>query len=295
MKYPLYLLFAVLAASACSTPEQPKTTLSVATNDKPVDTAGIIEEFTGLLTLTAPTTTTNRSFSVTAGGGNDSLWLTITPELTALHKQAVGDILDKLVKHPSSWSPEDLQLYYTDNPDDVVELLQLDTVNGYPLVIDYASADWGIAEEDTYMTGPLASGAATTYITYKLNKPLPSSSYTWGLDETMGEASEATDIISSLLSAAGPISSSFTVKSTDTAITPLWDSLRVNHRVHIDSLNFSMNWAYVDFPYREYNRFSDQDTMITSSVDMLRSAPPYVFHALVVPRLSTAVTGYTWD
>ena len=295
MKYPLYILAAVLFIAACSTPEQPQTTLSLATQGKPVDTAGIIEEFTGLLTLTAPATSLNRSFSVTAGSNGDSLRLTITPELVDEHKQAVGDVLDTLVKHPSSWSPADLQLFYTDNPDDVVELLQLDTVNGYPLAIDYASADWGIAEEDTYMTGPLASGAATTYLRYKLRKPLPSSSYSWGLDESMREASEATDIISSLLSAAGPITSSFTVKSVDTAITPLWDSLRMNHRVYIDSLDFSLKWAYVDFPYREYNRFTDQDTMITSSVDKLRSALPYVFHALVVPRLSTVVAAYTWE
>ena len=295
MRRVLLGMLAVLVVSACNTPDQPQTTLLLTTNGKPVDTAGVIDEVKGLLTLSAEPNAPTRSFSVNAFNQGDTLALTIGPELTDVHKRALGEMLDTLIKTPSSWSPADLKLFYTDNSPDVVELLKLDTVNGYPLEIDYASAEWGIEEKNTYMTGPLASGAAVSYLTYRLKKPLPSSSYSLGLDNSSGETSEAAELVSSLLSAAGPISTSFTVKSVDTTITPLWDSLRVNHRFQIDSLRLSLNWAYVEFPYREFDRFTDQDTMITASVEKLRSAPPYVFHALVAPRLATVIVGDTWD
>ncbi len=294
MRLVLAWTLAALIVSACSTPEPPKTSLLLTTNGKPVDTAGIIDELKGLLTLSAGPHAPTRSFSVTTTGDRDTLTLAISPQLTDLHKRTLGELLDTLVDNPSSWSPAALTLYYTNNSPDIVELLGLDTVNGYPLEIDYASAEWAYEEKQTYMVGLLASGAAVSYLDYRLKKPLPSSSYSWGLDNSSGEISETAELISSMLSAAGPISSSFTVRSADTTITSLWDSLRVNHRFHIDSLRLSLNWAYVEFPYREFSRYTDQDTMITSSIEKLRGAQPYVFHALVAPRLSAAIAGYTW-
>ncbi|WP_188751944.1 hypothetical protein [Parapedobacter defluvii] len=57
----------------------------------------------------------------------------------------------------------------------------------------------------------------------------------------------------------------------------------------------SLNWAYVEFPYREFSRYTDRDTMITSNIEKLHGAQPYVFHALVAPRLSAVIAGYTWE
>ncbi len=280
---------------SCGTPESPKTTLSLITNGESVDTACIIDELSGLLSLTTGPDAPNRSFTITATGTGDTLTLTIGPQLTAAHRHTLGELLDTLIEHPSTWSPAALSLFYTNNAPEIVELLQLDTVNGYPLEVDHASAQWAYEEKQTYMVGPLASGAAVSYLEYRLKRPLPSSSYAWGLDDSSGEANETTELISSMLNAVGPISSSFTVNSEDMAITPLWDSLRVNHRLHIDSTQLLLNWAYVEFPYREFSKYSDRDTMITSSIDKLHHAPPYVFHALVAPRLSGVITGYRWD
>ncbi|MGS2760964.1 hypothetical protein [Sinomicrobium sp. M5D2P9] len=284
----------ILAASSCNTPEPSKTMLSLTTNGKPVDTVGIIDELQGLLSLSTGPGAPNRSFTITAAESEDTLRLTIEPKLRAVHITTLGKLLDTIISQPSPWFPAVLTLHYTDNHPETVELLQLDTVNGYPLEIDHASAQWTYEEKPTYMTGLLASGAAVSYLDYRLKQPLPSSSYTLGLDNPSGERSEAAEMVSSLLGAVGPISSSFTINSEDTIITPLWDSLRVNHRLHIDSIQLSLNWAYVEFPYREFSRYTDQDTMITSSIDKLRSAPPYIFHTLVAPRLSGVITDYWW-
>ncbi len=291
----LPLAATMLIMASCSTPERPKTTLSLTTNGKSVDTLRIIDELKGMLSLTAGPESPNRSFTITAAGNPDTLRLIIRPELTVAHKTVFGELLDTLIGHPSTWSPAALTLFYTDNDPEIVELLQLDSVNGYPLEIDYASAQWTYEEKQTYMTGPLASGAAVSYLDYRLKQPLPTSSYSLGLENTSGEISETAELISSMLQAAGPISSSFTVNSTDSVITPLWDSLRVNHRLQIDSTRLALNWAYLEFPYREFSRYTDQDTMITSSIDKLRSAPSYIFHALVAPRLSGVIAGYRWE
>jgi len=66
------------------------------------------------------------------------------------------------------------------------------------------------------MTGPLASGAAVSYLDYRLKQPLPASSYTLGLDNTSGETKETAESISSMLSAVELISSSFKINSEDT-------------------------------------------------------------------------------
>ncbi len=285
----------ILAVSSCNAPESPKTTLSLTTNGKPVDTVRTIDELKGLLSLTAEPDAANRSFTLTTSERGDTLQVAISPQLSDVHKRVLGELLDTLISYPSTWSPAELTLVYTENTPEIVELLQLDTVNGYPLEIDHASAQWAYEEKQTYMTGPLASGAAVSYLAYRLKQPLPSSSYSLGLDNASGETNETAELVSSLLSAVGPVSSSFTINSEDTVITPLWDSLRVNHRLQIDSIQLSLNWVHVDFPYRKFSRHSDRDTMITSSIDKLRNAPPYIFHALVAPRLSGVLAGYRWD
>lgn len=288
-------LVLIIAVWSCKAPEQPKTDLTLITNGNPVDTLQIIDELRGLLALTTGPDASGRSFTVTAAGSGDTLKLAVRPELTDAHKEVFGALLDTLSSHPSAWSPAALTLFYSDNDREIAELLQLDTLNGYPLAIDHASARWTYEEMQTFMTGPLASGAAVSYLDYRLKQPLPSSSYTLGLDKTSGETNEAAELVSSILGAVGPISSAFKVTSDDTSITPLWDSLRMNHRLHIDSLQLAVRWAHVEFPYREFSRHTDQDTMITSSIDKLRSTPPYLFHALVAPRLSRIMTGYRWN
>lgn len=295
LTYILAWVVMILAVSSCSTSETPKTTLSLTTNGTAVDTLRVIEELRGLLSLTGEPDAQKQPFMVTATESRDTLKLAIEPRLTTIHKNTLGELLDTIIRHPSTWSPAALTLFYTGNTPETVELLQLDTVNGYPLELDYASAEWTYEEKQTYMTGPLASGAAVSYLYYRLKRPLPSSSYTLGLENASGETNEAAKLVSSILSAVGPISSSFTINSEDTLITPLWDSLRVNHRLHIDSIQLSLNWAHIEFPYREFSRHSDRDTMITSSIDKLRGAPPYIFHALVAPRLSGVISGYRWD
>lgn len=295
LTYILAWAVMMLAVSSCSTSETPKTTLSLTTTGKAVDTLRVIDELRGLLSLTGGPDALNRSFIVAATESGDTLKLAIEPRLTAIHKNTLGELLDTIIRHPSSWSPAALTLFYTGNTPETVELLQLDTLNGYPLEIDYASAKWAYEEKETFMTGPLASGAGVSYLDYRLKQPLPSSSYTLGLENVSDETNETAKLFSSMLSAMGPISSSFTINSEDTVITPLWDSLRVNHRLHIDSIQLSLNWAHIEFPYREFSRHSDRDTMITSSIDKLRGAPPYIFHALVAPRLSGVISGYRWE
>lgn len=282
---------------ACNGPKQPGTTLLLNTHGIPVDTARLLDELQGLIALSTRSHEVSRTFDIKASARGDTLKLVLSPQMSADRKHVLGQIFDKLIQNPSNWTPDSLKLYYTGNAASVLELFHLDSLQAYPLEIDPASAYWAFEEKENYMSGPLASGEAVSHLSYRLKQPLPGTAYRMGLEDTgTGEPkNETTKIIESLLASVGPSSAAFSVESRDSSIRPLWDSLQVNYRVRTDSLDFWLEWAYVSFPYREFSRFTDQDTLVNASVEKLVEAPVYVFHTLVAPQLSTVITGYTWE
>ena len=292
----LYGCISMLFWTSCGPSTPPPTTLQIRLSTQQVDTLALVSEIKGILALSSISNEAHLTYDVQASAGAEGVDLQILPALTERKKQLVGQLLDRIIQHPSTWSPDRLELYYTGNDSSLLEMLQVDSLQAYPLEIDPASAYWTFEEKETYMAGPLASGRAITSLNFKLRKALPSTAYRLGFEGAgAGESSnEARDIIASLLSNTSALSASFTVHSRDSSIRPLWDSLQMNHQVYTDSLDLWINWEVVDFPYEAFNQYAHQDTLITASVEKLKQAPPYIFHTLLAPTLSTEIQAYTW-
>ena len=265
----------------------------ITTNDNPLDTAQAIEELKGLLSL-SESNLPNTVFTVKKVGVENDLSLSITPQLSDEHQDLISTLLDTIIENPATQAHSSLRLFFNETSPEIVDLLKLDTINGYPFEIDYASARWGYEERESFMTGPLAGSTIIAYLDYTLKKAIPLSSYTLGLADRDQE-DEGSAIVSSLFENIGPLSSSFLISGANERVEQLWDSMRNDYRVTIDSVYLSLRWADIDIPYRKFSKSIDQDTVIAASITNLLNAKHHVYHALIAPQLSSVITGYRFE
>lgn len=293
-----YIFISLLAFVACTPSTEsntPKTKFSLDFRKDAgnVDSARIISEWRGLITLTDPNPEFGSAFEVFLKKQDTSLVLEISPELVTDHRQNLQLLLDSLVKHPSLLPPgAKAQLKIHEDDTELLTLLKLKTRDSFTFQPLPETAYWTYHHQEIPGYGGLKHSYVSTYLTYKLASPIPSLQYTLGFKDEGGEKNTVQDALASILQNMPPSAIDYSITTGNAPVDSGWKDLTNNYRLLVDSNQITLNWTTIDFEFQTFSPISDQDTLIKSNIAKLPAAGPAIYHVLMAPELSRVLKSY---
>ncbi|WP_157278970.1 hypothetical protein [Olivibacter sitiensis] len=259
------------------------------------DRAAVLKECEGMVMLTHLERNYNTTFSLKLEE-QDSTWLlSIAPELLAVHRNTLQQLLDTLLAHPAPL-PETSEtvLQITETDPDLLKTLDLRMDTTFILQPLPESAYWTYKHTEIPGYGGLKQSHVTTYLSYKLAKPIPAMQYTMGLPpKKQGEVeSPIQEVAVSMFNMLGPIPIDYKIKTGKAAVDSLWETLKTEQTMTIDSTLLTLRWTTVDFNLKTFSPILDADTLIKSSIEKLPHVSPSLYHLLLAPKLSRNLTSY---
>jgi|GEM_PF-1922890 len=295
-----------LVAQACaleggSRSAQPATRVSVELKPtaSAIDTAHLLDEWKALASLTQPAGGPSRSFDVSMVVSDTAVTAEIWPKLSDRHRQNFIRLLDTLTRHPSP-IPRTLrnqQLSVNETDTSLLRLLALTPDTTFALLPDLGSAHWTYTHREVPGYAGMSQSYVTTYLTYQLRQPIPSLQYRLGFaPSASGEENPIRESMEAIMQQLPPSSADYSIGTGDPIADSLWQRLRGNQRLTIDSNTMQIRWTSVDFNFRPFTPILDQDTLFTVSVaKLLEETTPEVYHLLLAPELTRIMAAYRMD
>lgn len=293
-----YIFISLLAFVACTPSTEsnaPKTKFSLdfRKNAGDVDSARIISEWRGLITLTDPNPELGSAFEVFLKKQDTSLVLEVSPELVTDHRQNLQLLLDSLVKHPSLLPPAaKAQLKIHEDDAELLTLLKLKTRDSFTFQPLPETAYWTYHHQEIPGYGGLKQSYVSTYLTYKLASPIPSLQYTLGFKDEGEEKNAMQDALASIFQNIPPSVIDYSITTGNAPVDSGWKDLTNNYRLLVDSNQITFNWTTIDFEFHTFSSILDQDTLIESNIAKLPGANPILYHVLIAPELSRVLKSY---
>src|SRR5690606_40528907 len=99
----------------------------------------------------------------------------------------------------------------------------------------------------------------TTYLTYQLRQPIPSLQYRLGFaPSASGEENPIRESMEAIMQQLPPSSADYSIGTGDPIADSLWQRLRGNQRLTIDSHTMQIRWTSVDFNFRPFTPRSEE-------------------------------------
>lgn len=264
-----------------------------------VDTAHLLDEWKALASLTQPAGGPSRSFDVSMVVNDTAVTAEIRPKLSDRHRQNFIRLLDTLTRHPSP-IPQTLrnqQLSVSETDTSLLRLLALAPDTTFALLPDLSSAHWTYTHREVPGYAGMSQSYVTTYLTYRLRQPIPSLQYRLGFASSASDQeSPIRESMEAIMQQMPPSSVDYFIGTGEPVADSLWQRLRGNQRLTIDSNTMQIRWTSVDFNFRPFTPMLDQDTLFTVSVaKLLEETTPEMYHLLLAPELTRIMAAYRMD